>query len=396
MGTILLRGGIRLILICGLLCSIFETSLSFAVTGREPGENEVLAIGTGPIFHGNLASAKKNAISQALMKGVESYLVRRLGSQNIVNNFERLIQEIIPKAEEDIENFNILAEYQIGKKYQVLIRLKINEKIIDKRLSEAGLTLKEGPPITLLFMISESKQGVSSCWWKDPEIYYALSPTEVALHSAFQKRGFSPINRTLNMPETEFSEDLRVVDLQDSDVLKWGRMFSADVVIFGRTEFFEERGLSLTLRAFDVSRDVQIFQDMQIETIDEGLKSQEAMIKALENLANQLAESFTPAIIRTTALDHDQIRKLEITLMDLNSYKQFRTFMDFLRKQVIGVQSVRQIRVRKDSISIEVEFQGDRYRFLDRVLNHENLPFPLDLAETEEGNILLKVESGVL
>jgi len=61
----------------------------------------------------------------------------------------------------------------------------------------------------------------------------------------------------------------------------------------------------------------------------------------------------------------------------------------------MGVKSVRQIRVRKNSISIAVEFQGDRYRFLDRVLNHENLPFHLNIAETEEGNILLKVESGV-
>ncbi len=391
----LLRGGTRLVLICGLLCSVFGTSLSFAVMGGARGENEVLAIGTGTIFSGNLASAKKSAISQALMKGAESYLVRRLGSQNVVNNFERLIQEIIPTAGEDIENFNILAEYQIGDKYQVLIRLRINEKVIDKRLSEAGLTLTEGPSIKLLFMVSETKQGVSSCWWKDPQTYYALSPTELALHNAFQKRGFTPINRTLNMPEGEFPEDLRVVDLQDSDILKWGRMFSADVVIFGRTEILEERGLSLTLKALDVNRNVQICQDMQIETIDKGLESQEAMIKALERLANHLAESFTPAMIRTTALDHDQIRKLEITLIGLNNYKQFKTFVDFLQKQVIGVQSVRQIRVRKNSISIEVEFQGDRYRFLDRVLNHESLPFAMDLAETEEGNILLKVESGV-
>jgi ribosomal protein S25 len=165
MGIGLLRSGTRLILICGLLwCVIFGTSLSFAAMEGKPEENEVLAIGTGTIFGGNLASAKKSAISQALMKGVESYLVRRLESKNVVNNFERLIQEIIPKAEEDIENFNILAEYQIGDKYQVLIRLRINEKIIDKRLSEAGLTLTEGAPIKLLFMVSETKHGVSSYW----------------------------------------------------------------------------------------------------------------------------------------------------------------------------------------------------------------------------------------
>jgi hypothetical protein len=397
MGVSLLRGRIKLVLLCGLLCSIFGTTLSFASTEGKQGENEVLAIGEGKIFKGNLASAKKIAISRALLKGVESYLMRRLGDQNVVNNFERLIREIMPTAGDDVENFNILAEYQTGDKYQVLVRVRVNVKVIDKRLSEAGLAVTEGPPVKLLFMVSENRQGISSSyWWKDPEIDYALSPTELALHKSFQKRGFSPINRTLNMPEAVFIEELRVVDLQDSDILKWGRMFSADVVIFGRAEIFGEKGLSLALRAFDVNRDFQIYQDMQIETIDEGLESQEATIQALERLADQLAETFTPAIIRTTALEQDQIRKIEIQLMGLNSYKQFKTFTGFLRKQVKGVQSVRQIRVRKNSVTIEVEFRGDRYRFLDRVLNHESLPFPLNLAETEEGNILLKFESGVL
>ena len=151
----------------------------------------------------------------------------------------------------------------------------------------------------------------------------------------------------------------------------------------------------MTLRAFDVNQDVQICQDMQIETIEEGLEGQEAMIKALEGMVNQLAERFAPTIIRMITSDYDQIQQLEIMLIGLSSHKQFKAFVDFLRKRVMGVKSVRQIRVRKNSISIAVEFQGDRYRFLDRVLNHEKLPFQLNIAETEEGNILLKVESGV-
>ena len=192
--------------------------------------------------------------------------------------------------------------------------MRVNEKVIDKRLREAAFLLTEGPLIKLLFLVSETKEGVSSYWWKDPEANYALSSTELLLHNAFQKRGFSPINRTLNMPETEFSEDLRVVDLQDSDVLKWGRLFSARVVIYGQTEIGEEKELFLTLRAFDVNQDVQIFQDMQVETIEGGLEGQEAMIKALESMVNQLAERFAPPIIRKITSGYDQIQQLEIML----------------------------------------------------------------------------------
>ena len=58
---------------------------------------------------------------------------------------------------------------------------------------------------------------------------------------------------------------------------------------------------------------------------------------------------------------------------------------------VAGVNSVRQIRVRKNSISIAVEFQGERSEFVQRVLNHEKLPFAINLDKTEEGGLAFTV-----
>jgi hypothetical protein len=66
-------------------------------------------------------------------------------------------------------------------------------------------------------------------------------------------------------------------------------------------------------------------------------------------------------------------------------------FRDFLRRDVEGVKSVRQTKVRKDSISIAVEFQGDKNRFVERVTSHENLPFLLRLDHDEGERILLKI-----
>ena len=93
-----------------LLC-IFLIALPLpAGASKKSDDNQILAIGTSVIRKENLAKAKKKAISQALMKGIEDYLVRRLGSEGMVNNFQRLVHEIIPVARENIENFHILAE----------------------------------------------------------------------------------------------------------------------------------------------------------------------------------------------------------------------------------------------------------------------------------------------
>jgi hypothetical protein len=375
-----------------LIVVLFETVLSDAEIRKKSATNEVLAIGTASIVSGNLALAKKSAISRALMKGVENYLVHRLGSQGVVNNFQRFIEEIIPGAKEEIENFNILTETQFGNEYKVLVRLKVNEKVIDKKLREAGLIFMEGPPIKVLFLVSEVKDETIFYWWKDPEVHSALSPTELALNKVFQKRGFSSINRSLSAPVTEFSKALKSPTLEEADVLKWGKLFSSDVVIYGQANIVDEKEVSLTLNAFNVNQGLQICQDFQVEQIEKGLEANGQIIETLERLVDHLAERLTPIIVRTVRFDHEKVHQFEITLKDLDSLKRFRIFRDFLRKDVIGVRSVRQTRVRKNSISIAVEFQGERNRFMDSVLNHENLPFPLNVVHTKEGEILLRIE----
>lgn len=378
------------IFICALYSCFFSIDFSFAEAGGKLGDNEVQAIGTGSIAGGNLAWAKKSAISEALMKGLEDYLLARLGTQGVANNFQRLVQEIIPRAEEAIENFHILAEDRVGEEYKVFLRLRINEKVIDEKLRQAGLIFTEGPPTKVLFLVLERNKGMVSYWWKDPEAHAALSLTELALHNEFQKMGFSPINRTLSVPEVGYSKDLRSPDLRDADVLRWGELYSADVVFYGQTEFSDEKEVSLALKAFDVKQGLQICEGMQVERIENRLEGKGRVIETLDRLVNHLATRLAPTVMAGSG--RETINEFEITLQGLSTYTQFRIFKDFLRREVMGVKSVRQTRVKKRSISMAVEFQGDRDRFLSRVLNNENVPFALGVDQVEGGKIVLKIE----
>lgn len=376
-----------------LFLVLFGTAFSDAEIQGKPMTNKILAIGTASIVKGNPALAKKTAISKALMKGVENYLVYRLGSQGVVNNFQRFIEEILPGVKEEVESFHILTEKQIGDEYKVLLQLSINEKATDEKLREAGLIFMEGSSIKVLFLVSEAKDETISYWWEEPEAHSALSPIELVLSKVFQKRGFNPVNRALSAPMTEYPKALRSPELEDADVLRWGKLFSSDVVIYGQTSIVEEREISLTLNAFDVNQGVQISQDYEVEQVEEGIEVNEQKIEILERLVDHLAERLTPVIVRTVRHDHEKTHQFEITLKGLTSLKQFRIFRDFLRKDILGVRSVRQTRVRKNSISVAIEFQGERDKFLDYILNHEGLPFPLNVVQTKEGKILFRIES---
>ena len=380
----------KVFLSCFILC-VFWASLSLAEAAGKWAENQVLAIGTSPVIKGNVAQAKGNAISLALMKGVENYLLSRLGSEGVVNNFQRFIQEVVPRAQEHIENFYILAEGQISDEYSVVVRITINEKLVDERLREAGLVLMEGPPIKVLFMVSETREEVLSFWWADQELLSVMNPTELALHRAFQERGFSPINRGLSAPEIEYSVDLRSSDLQHAAILRWGELFSADVVIHGQANIIHGKEISLALMALEVNQGVQICQDTRDEPI-EGIGGEKAITETLERLARHMAAGLAPTIVRFIATDRKKTYQMEITLRGLSAYKQLRVFKNFLRTDVSGVTSVRQTRIKKNEVSLSIEFQGDRERLLGRVMNHENLPFSLNLEQTQEGEIVFTVQ----
>ena len=96
-----------------LILSIF---LLTGVPAEGADTDDILVIGTSSIWNNNLASARNDAISDALVKGIEEYLKITLGSQGMINNFHELISEVIPGSGEVIENYSILAEDESEKK----------------------------------------------------------------------------------------------------------------------------------------------------------------------------------------------------------------------------------------------------------------------------------------
>ncbi len=380
-------------MICGLLILLFFVFLlNPAKASDKKTGDEILAIGSSKIINNNPARAKEKALSQALGKGIEDYLVRRLGKEGMVNNFHRIVNEVIPNAKEAIENFYILSEDQTGSNYIILVRLGINKKVINNKLKRAGLVIMRGPAIKVLFLISEKKDEETVYWWKDPELPSAMSPIELALYNSFQGRGFIPVNRQTGITQVGLSEDQMSFELTKEAIVKWGRLFSADVVLCGKAEFIQDGEISLTLKALDVSTGRLICQGMHIEPIQKDAQGNRQTPEAIKMLANHLTARQAPIIIRSTASQLEKTHILEVTIAGLKSYKQFMDFRNFLVKNVAEVKSVKQTRARKDAISIQVTFEGTEKKFIEKILNHENLPFLLDYRLTEEKDILIEVK----
>jgi len=390
-----LRGnGLSLFLLSFSLFFLLSDPFPQARAEETPKQNELLAIGEAAVVKGNTALAKKAAITQGLMKGVEDYILDLLGSQQAMAQFERITQEIIPAAREEIDNFHILAELQVDGRYKVLLKLRVNEEVIRERLQSAGVLIAETPPINVLFLVSENRDGQMSYWWKDMEGYRSLNLVELALHKVFQDRGFNPVNRALNPPEIDRVDALTSLDLQNKDILKWGTLFSADVVIFGECTINGEKRGSLTLKALDVSQGIQSCQESVVEQIMEasGGADSDSLMAAIEGMVNRAADTLCPCIKGSLASHGERIHPLTVILEGMKMPKEFWRFSDFLKKEVMGVKSVIPSRIKDNAMSATVKFQGDREAFINRVLTHPKRPFPLRLEQAEHEAVVFSIE----
>lgn len=359
----------------------------------ESSEQEILAIGTGTISDGNFAEAKERAIVDALTKGVERDVARRLGRQRMINSFATIVQEILPAAKEAIENFHILAEEQTGNQYNLLVRLKVNDKLIEERLRDLAITVEEGPPVRILFLVSHFERGRDRMlyWWGEPEKDSPLSPTELMLYRVFEEYGFIPINRLQNIPEIAFSEEMKARDLTFEEAVRWGNAFSANAVVLGGCDILEDGSVSLTLTALNPETSTVLGRESRLEP-NNGIDSRPgAATESLTKAINKVVAGLSPQISRGLNSTGWSTSRFEVSLEGLKSFREFRAFKNFLEQKVAGVNSVTQTRIKGKILTVLVEFSGKEERFLEMITRNEHLPFQTEARKTDTGEIILRI-----
>ena len=362
--------------------------------GKEEADSDITVIGTGIVINENEAAARKEAISDAQAKGMEEYLERSLGRQGMINNFQAIINEIIPNYDDFIEKINYLTENRYKNRYKILASIKINEKLMEERLKDLGIIIMEGLPIRLLFLVSQKIPPEEDViyWWSDPILNNQLSTTELILHRLFQERGLRPVNRLSSVPE-DYSDEIRKLYLTDEDIVTWGRLYAANAVIFGRVELTDEGAVLAELSVMDVERNSVIGQHSETLIPDEAVADvEENPMDTLEKALNNAINALIPNIV-TAFKDEELIKNnLRIRLTGLDNFKQLEVFNEFLLNDVKGVESVIQTRIKGDILTVEAEFTGKTELFISRIKESLKFPFPADVRVNEEGIITVELK----
>jgi len=356
--------------------------------GEDPGG--VLAIGEAASHEGNTAEARRQALSDALERGVEAHLLRLLGGKAVADQFARFIQELVPAARDEIANYHILSEEEIEGRYRVLVRLRVNEKTLERILDENGFLREEGRPIRVLFLVSQRRSGdeAPAYWWKNPAVEDGLLPLDLGLKRAFEAKGFTPASRAVNAPDGEGSENLRRHDLTIKDAAAWGRLCSADVVVLG-SGVLSDSMVSVHLRAVDVATGIMVSEQGAQSAMDSGLRGEERIRDGIERAARDLSARLAPDIREAVRRVEAPADRLVLTLSGVEGFAQLRQFTRFLTENIPGVVSVTQTRFKGDTVTFSVAYGNGPDAVMEDLLNRPELPLPVQAQQNEDGEILV-------
>lgn len=376
-----------------MLCAVgFLFSLAFLrglSVAEEPEIDGILAIGAAPLTRENVAAARKRALSDALSRGVEEYLMRRLGERALADQLSLFIEELVPAAREEIANFHIVGEEEAGEHYRVLVRVRMNEETLERVLEEKGFLREQGPPIKVLFMVSKREPGAEApvYWWKSPEEGSGLMPLELALHRAFEERGYSLASRTLKAPEGEGGEALQQPDLSGEQAAQWGRLCSAEIVVIG-SSIQREGMISMHLRALDVATASLLAEQGTQVRLDDSLSGQDRILDGIQRAVQRVSERLAPAVREKFQRVEEEVGRFHLILQGLGSFQDLRRFTRYLEERIPGVESLSQTRFKGDSVTLAVGYREGVDRFLEVLRAREDLPFYAEFQKTREGEVV--------
>ena len=356
----------------------------------ETATDEGIVIGTGIIIGKNISHARNRAINNAFLKGIETYLVRKLGLQDVADNFQMLDEEVLSRVKEDIQDYQIVSEFQTDRYVKILMKVRVNKSLLDQNLESLGLLESDHAKASVLFLVSEKQAGFPPVyWWYEPFSQVSLTQTELSLIRLFEGKGFRVINKSFFTPGEDYDDDMLRVTLSNEDAVKWGKLFSANIVIAGDANLYSESWASIFLKALRVDDGAILAQGYREAVLGDNHNDERSPVGlAIDSWAGDMISY----IIKGAEPVKKLANNIDIVLKGLKNYKGFIVVKKFLKESFPEIKFVLEKSFKKDAIRLDVKVNTDSKLFAKRMKEFPEKPYSCEIDKINEQGFTLTLQ----
>jgi hypothetical protein len=385
-----------------ILFSVLLIGISSDVKAENSGM-VAQAIGTGIIRGKDVAGAREEALSNAMVSSVQSAVADLVSMENIVSNFKILDEAVFENVVDYILEYKILAESTSGKTYRIIIEATLFAEKIREVVSVLETDANETDLPKVLFFLAEQNVGdiLPLYWWGEDPIFIK-GYSEKAMEKALIEKGFSIINHEgmlLYQSDTAFINNPY---LSNHEAIQLGHLLKADIIVVGtavaemvpntmvlNTRSFKSN-LSVRVIQTDTGKEIA-FADQQSFTVNEDIES--GGRDALSNVGTLAGNTLAVSIAQAWKDIETTVGQIEIFLKgtsDLGSFVSFRKSL----LQIPGVNNLRIKETMTDDALLLVNYGGSTHDLAETLMQKSFENFKINIFEVGSRHISMNLISG--
>ncbi|MDY6903231.1 MAG: flagellar assembly protein T N-terminal domain-containing protein [Thermodesulfobacteriota bacterium] len=341
--------------------------------------NTVTAEGVSVIQNGNTASARDNAVNDALRKAVEQAVGTMISAETVAENYTVLRDRVYSKTRGYVRSYNVLSEMPEGQLYRVQVSAEVGTAEIENDLSALGLLMAQKNMPRVMIMVAEQNIGQTHYvyWWdRTMTTQTDMTITENTLMQKLAEKGFNVVDHTVAAKHLELSNAYQIVDLSNDAIKKIGDLYNAEVVIYGKA-YAKLRGsvmgtsmkssmANISLRAVNTDTGGVLASGsthVAAAHPDEMTAGTEALRQVTEKIASDLIDQ----IVNRWSGEVSGGGMIQVTVSGNVDYSGLVSVKDTIRSQIRGVKSIYQREFNAGQAMLDVEYTGSGHDFADAV-----------------------------
>ncbi len=369
------------------------------VIAQEDATVSVVSVVGSSAVHGNdMASAREQAISNALVSAVATVSTEFQSFQQQIDKFNLFNELLYNKTEQFIQGYKVLTEYLSGNTYRAIVQATVmKERIKDTLLSANLVTQSHVMPKVLFYLAEKKMDDILPIYWWGEDLVFVVPLSEEAMAQTLKDTGITVINHAgikepLNYP----------LDISLEDAIDLGKRMAADIVIIGKAVAEKTTNVmdgnvksfkgSVTAKAYrtESAKEIAFAARTAVfasEDVEKG--GREALFNAGMLVGQEM-------ILQLSSAWENESSRQSLVEINIHGTRELTNFIKFRQAlgKIPGVTAIHIKVMKADESIISVDYQGTAQSLADELLLRTFESFGIDIYEVSPGRLGIELVAG--
>ena len=360
---------------------------------------EITTKGLGAIINDDIASARDQAIDDALRRAVQQTLGTEIKSSTLVQNFQLAEDNILSWSRGYVSKYDIVKEgralYDV---YEVVVRAEIetDNLMSDEQYFAQLLEQMDNPRVLVLI----DEQNIDP---RGYEGYFSLefNAAENTIIEELQDKGIEVIDPSMLKLAQEREEIIATLSGDTEAATAVAARVNAEIVITGKAVSRASRNFSLgdmiSCQANISLRAVKVGNASIIATVNEHaayphIDEITGGIQAIEKAAKKAGESLIDKIFKKGEDEFYNFTTIKMVIKDAPEFSDLNKFATKLRYSIRGIKKLRQRDVVMNTAEYDVVLTGNAHQLARELAAKDFSPYKVEILGVTQTTVNLRLQ----